>query len=325
MSVPAAAHTVNGDAYTGDHAQRRRDGEACYRAALAYREKGWSVLAICPPDHMGVGKEHGKNCTSPGKAPWGSWKELQNRLPTKEELRRKWHDNPTLNVGMALGPASGLVRVDVDGPGGEARLQQLSGGDLPETLEFTSGRANGGRGLLYRIPEGVALRTTSQSPKAGEELRFQAKGAQTVLPPSRHHLGTRYAWTPGRGPGEIEAAVMPAWLIEQLRADGTHTTAKARTLADGESIQQTTRNETLTSLAGTMRRRGMSEAAILAALEVVNAEQCDPPLPADEVAAIARSVARYQPAATPAGRPASGRRGRRNRHKTSYIRFTVRL
>jgi len=53
------------------------------------------------------------------------------------------------------------------------------------------------------------------------------------------------------------------------------------------------RNNELTSRAGAMRRRGMSEAAILAALLVVNREQCHPPLNADEVASIARSVGRY--------------------------------
>jgi hypothetical protein len=56
------------------------------------------------------------------------------------------------------------------------------------------------------------------------------------------------------------------------------------------------RNNTLTSLGGTMRHRGMSEEAIYAALAVVNAERCVPPLDDDEVGRIARSAARYEPA-----------------------------
>lgn len=55
------------------------------------------------------------------------------------------------------------------------------------------------------------------------------------------------------------------------------------------------RDNTLASLAGTMRRRGMSEPAILAALSVENASRCKPPLPAADVERIARSVARYEP------------------------------
>jgi len=55
------------------------------------------------------------------------------------------------------------------------------------------------------------------------------------------------------------------------------------------------RNDTLASLAGSMRRRGASESAILAALRDTN-KQCQSPLPDSEVAAIAKSISRYEPA-----------------------------
>ena len=42
-----------------------------------------------------------------------------------------------------------------------------------------------------------------------------------------------------------------------------------------------------------MRQRGMSEAAIFAALRIENLKRCDPPLTEEEVATIAASVARY--------------------------------
>jgi hypothetical protein len=47
------------------------------------------------------------------------------------------------------------------------------------------------------------------------------------------------------------------------------------------------------SLGGSMRRRGMSPGAILAALDAENTARCKPPLPDDEVEGIARSVSRY--------------------------------
>ena len=53
------------------------------------------------------------------------------------------------------------------------------------------------------------------------------------------------------------------------------------------------RNVTLASLAGTMRRRNMSLAAILAALKAENEQRCDPPLEESEVATIADSISRY--------------------------------
>ena len=56
------------------------------------------------------------------------------------------------------------------------------------------------------------------------------------------------------------------------------------------------RNAYLTRLAGTMRRQGMSEDAMRAALLAENRVRCSPPLPDKEVEQIARSVARYKPA-----------------------------
>ena len=65
----------------------------------------------------------------------------------------------------------------------------------------------------------------------------------------------------------------------------------------GDVIPSGERNGTLTSVAGSMRRRGLGEAEILAALEVTNTARCKPPLPNDELERIAGSVARYPPAA----------------------------
>src|SRR5205814_2319400 len=57
------------------------------------------------------------------------------------------------------------------------------------------------------------------------------------------------------------------------------------------------RNSKLTSLAGAMRRVGATEEAIFEALRVENRKRCDPPLPDEDVAGVARSVAsRYDPA-----------------------------
>jgi hypothetical protein len=61
------------------------------------------------------------------------------------------------------------------------------------------------------------------------------------------------------------------------------------------SIIEGGRNSTLASLAGTMRQRGISEAAIYAALLAENIARCDPPLDDAEVQTIAASVASYPP------------------------------
>jgi P4 family phage/plasmid primase-like protien len=81
-------------------------------------------------------------------------------------------------------------------------------------------------------------------------------------------------------------------LATQSTLPESHDTSSPDTttkIKDGE------RNDTLTSLAGSMRLRGMTPEAIEAGLLAENQERCNPPLPEDEVKAIARSVAKYPP------------------------------
>ncbi len=210
--------------------QRLADGEACLAAALSYLSMGWSVLALCPPDHlMGPSfKGHAKDCKSPGKAPWHRWGEFQDRLPTEKEVRSWWDKVPTSNVGVALGPTSGIIRIDIEGCKGEEELIARSGGVIPETLEFISGRDDGtGRGLIYKVPSGVKLKTTTFKKGEKSELRFQARGAQTVLPPSRHVSGGLYRWSAGSGPLDMEITPAPEWLLAELsptKEDGSRKT-----------------------------------------------------------------------------------------------------
>ena len=72
--------------------------------------------------------------------------------------------------------------------------------------------------------------------------------------------------------------------------------------SDDHTIPAGNRNAHMTSLAGTMRRRGMSEEAITAALQAENDLRCAPALSATEVLEIAKSVARYEPEDDPSER-----------------------
>jgi len=79
----------------------------------------------------------------------------------------------------------------------------------------------------------------------------------------------------------------------KLEAD--RTTGRENKIAFGKVLAEGVRNATMTSLAGTMQRRGMSEEAILAALRAENSSRCKPPLDDLELRAIAESVAKYPP------------------------------
>src|SRR4029079_2872553 len=89
----------------------------------------------------------------------------------------------------------------------------------------------------------------------------------------------------------------PQWLIDELdRVERQRDEAKSRNGKQvANDIPKSVRNNSLTSIAGTMRRIGMSFEEIEAALQVVNSDRCKPPLSKKEVSKIAQSIAGYEP------------------------------
>jgi hypothetical protein len=218
---------------------RREDGQACLEAALGYLALGLPVLPLCTPDHAGmalVSKKHSRECKSPGKSPWITWKEFQSRVPTEVEVRGWWSQLETSNVGVALGGVSGLIRIDTEGASAQEALDGLALGRLPRTWEFRSGRGDRtGYGRLYRTPGGVTIKTTAKGYGVKEEIRYQSTGAQTVLPPSRHKDGHIYAWIDGFSPADIEPAFLPDFLVEMLQ-DEEESPSRDRVRANWEEL-----------------------------------------------------------------------------------------
>lgn len=288
--MPSADATVNGTAHqTAD--------PPCLLAALDYLARGWSPLLLCPPDeadHTTLGPAHQKLCTSRGKQPIGGWKQYQEKPATEKELRARWQQYPAANVGVALGPVSQLVGLDIDGEAGEKLLDKISGGDDPDTLEFTT--PGGGRRLLFTLPENVQLPTTKLHGKGKhEELRLLSAGSLTVMPPSKHANGGTYAWKPHCSPDDRPAQIVPQWLVKWAQQKNKAQTKPGNGPAsDGQPIPEGQRNTRLTSIAGALRRHGATEQEILAALLTIN-HRCQPPLTDTELAKIANSIAKYEP------------------------------
>jgi putative DNA primase/helicase len=236
LSTPESARKPDSPAASEGVTDALQDGSDCLEAGLRLlREFRWAVLPLCAPSHVGIDrvvKGHSKGCSSPGKRPWPRWQEFQKRLPSEEEVKGWWKRYAFGNVGMALGPVSGVIRVDADGRAGLEALHEKAKGDPPATVEFISGREDGlGKGLLYGIPEGVVLRTTPEPKGKKEELRFQSEGSQTVLPPSRHTSGKRYLWVVGRAPWEHPIALAPEWLVKELAEGARQASGKKRARA----------------------------------------------------------------------------------------------
>src|SRR5918995_719814 len=230
--------------------------------AAEYRRRGWSPIPI---------KERSKEPNLLELRPYLS------RKATAEELDAwAWS-----GVGIVTGPVSGVLVLDVDGPDGEAELRKHGHPATP--MVRTS---SGGLHLYFKHPSHEVKTGIRIAPG----LDVKASGGYVVAPPSVGPNGKPYEWLVS--PEEAGTADPPGWLSSMLSSSRFKLPAGPV----GERISPGERNKALASIAGTMRRRGMGEAEILAALEVANAQRCTPPLEAEEVANIAASVARYEPA-----------------------------
>jgi len=242
-------------------------------SALSYAKHGFHVFPVWPNRKKPIIKD---------------W---PNRATTDEvTIRRWWSRDPDANIGIATGP-SGLIAIDVDVKNGAIGMEswrdilQEHGQALGETL--TTETPTGGLHMIYRS-NGLPVRNSAGKLASGIDVR--ANGGYIIAPPSIHPNGGAYSWAMGCAPDDIELLPFPASLVKLL----TEPTPR-RSQSVGDVIPQGQRNETLASIAGSMRRRGMSEKAIYEGLLVVNREQCDPPLEDTEVAAIAHSYAQYPP------------------------------
>lgn len=126
-------------------------------------------------------------------------------------------------------------------------------------------------------------------------LDCKADGGYVIVPPSRNR-----AWV-GAIPDLGALPSLPKDLKRALREErsGGRKRHGGGLGEIGKEIADGNRNDTLASLAGTMRWRGMGEAELFGALEVTNRLRCKPPLPEEEVRRICASVARYEPGDRP--------------------------
>lgn len=195
-------------------------------------------------------------------------------------IRQWWGRWPGAGIGTPTGPDWFVLDVD-----GAPSLQALEveHGPLPPTREVITPRP--GRHLYLR-----GSGTTTSNGDLPKDIHCRGAGGYVLLPPSPHKNGGTYEWRND----DLEIAKAPAWLLKLLGA-GKHTNGRAPEVEGDIPEQQ--RNTTLTSMAGTMRRRGFSEAGIDAALQVENLTRCKPPLDKSDVRKIARSIARYKPVA----------------------------
>ncbi|MER9602793.1 phage/plasmid primase, P4 family [Mesorhizobium sp. M0243] len=212
-------------------------------------------------------------------------------------LREAFRKNPNANFGIVTGLVSELIVLDVDGPKGQASLQDLVAkhGPLPPTVTVNTARGH----HYYFFHDGQPVRNSASG--LGEGLDVRGEGGYVVGPSSVHPSGAVYGYVQDRALGDVNFADLPAWLLNLLiRAPSD----SAMLSPDNQKVAQGTRNSHLMSLAGRLRNSGLSEEALLAALEAENQIKCEPPLGAAEISNIARSIGRYAVSAGAGADPA---------------------
>ena len=246
-------------------------------AALRYAELGYAVFP----------------CQPGGKTPLTN-QGFHDASTDASQITAWWGLHPTANIAIAT---TGLLVIDVDGAGNDwladspEKLLELAAAPISLT-------PNGGRHYVFRPPDGRTYRC--HVGKLAPHVDVRADGGYIVVPPSILAGGGSYCW-------QKDAALdisrehlpqPPSWLaaeLERVAASSPTLAQVAAGSAEANPIPSGQRNATLAALAGTMRRVGMSEVEIRAALLAANADRCVPPLSVSEVERIATSVARYQP------------------------------
>jgi hypothetical protein len=208
-------------------------------------------------------------------------------------IRHWWTTAPAANVAIAT---DGLAVIDVDPagrdwPGDAARRAAIR--ELSPPVQRTP---RGGFHLFFTVPTGKQWRCSAGLLAAGVDVR--TSGGYVVAAPSTVGRAT-YQWIRPLVPRDA-LPPPPQWLVDALDAvehrRGAPTPSGPRRPTDaGGVLLAGRRNVGLASLAGKLRRAGLSESEITATLLTANRERCSPPLAEREVLAIARSIARYAP------------------------------
>jgi len=265
--------------------------------AASYAARGWQIVKLWGCLEPGVCTcWKGKDCGTPGKHPQGE--QWQLRTTSDENDVLSWFDSGRpVNIGLLLGPRSGVVDVELDGPEAKQAWDDLGLGEI-WTPTYTAGR---GPHRLFKWDE--SLPAVAVRKVMGIEVRIGNGGnaAQSVMPPSTHHTGKVYEWVPGMSPDDVELQPLPERLVNLLwNDDGSGQrvgTGRQPTRAVlHQPVASGGRNEEVRRFAireafrsGPDLDNELEQQDLLLKVRMVNIVQCKPPMGDDEVVAIFRS------------------------------------
>lgn len=226
-----------------------------------------------------------------GKVPPAGTRGFHGATRAPGMIRRQFQEHARatgylIRTGQELPSGGSLAVVDVDPRhGGDTSLGEWEEAHSPLPATFTVRTGGGGLHLYFSTAEPLSCRTGFLP---GVDLK--AEGGYVVGPGSAHPAGGLYQVA-----DRLPIAPLP---MELLGTEAAPEQKVGPAPAVEDVIPAGFRDNALTSVAGTLRRRGLVAEEILPALIAVNERRCRPPLPLSALERIARSVAR-KPAARP--------------------------
>lgn len=184
-------------------------------------EAGGCSCGKCEPS------QHGKH---PALTGW------QKKASTTEAtIRQWWTGQPDCNIGIATGPSSDLLIVDIDcrGKDGFKDLRELDPAGLGfDGIETPKARTGSGGGQLYFAwPKGCKL--TTGAGISGKAIDFRGIGGNAIAPGSRNNLGA-YEWIVPLG--ACKKAECPEWLLNFLTEGKASPAKQAKAPAKPKAI-----------------------------------------------------------------------------------------
>ena len=203
-----------------------------------------------------------------------------------ENWWKKW---PSANIGIATGMASGGVFVidqdEKNGEHGKAVFEDwLEKNDLKPGDTWSGRTASGGRHTFFRASVPVRNRVGWLP---GVDVK--GDGGYVAVPPSVLSDGSRYEWEVS--PFDLENPLSdedPA--VSFTVSEINRKSKKSAVLSMPKKIDRGKRNDSLYRLACSLQAKGLSDAAILAAVQAENTAKCNPPLDDSEIRGIIQSA-----------------------------------
>lgn len=250
--------------------------------ALILSAKGWLVFPVHYPINETLCSCGHSNCKSAGKHPM-TRRGLKDASNDRNQILRWWQKEPMANTGLVTGRASGLLVIDIDPRhGGYESLQKLEDqyGKLPETLTVQTG--GNGKHFYFQYPVGDYKNKAGLLP--GIDIR--AEGGYVVAPSSTHASMKTYEWEDQSTP----IAALPAWFLNLLAQPKP---TSQQPTSSSQPFQEGSRHQSIVSLGGFLKSKGLEHSQVLESLTQLNKSLCNPPLEAEEIQTISKSLENY--------------------------------